>query len=150
MAIHAGGDDEHGAVWSRFAGRPSRPRGDCVPQSDPWHGAFAGNGSDAKERWNHRLDGDYARVVRDPSTGEAAEAVIVMRDVTECKSMEDQLARLALTDGLTGLPNRRAFDEDLDREWKRTLREGFSDLSPAGGHRSFQRVQRQLRPSGWR
>lgn len=65
-----------------------------------------------------------ARVVRDPSTGEAAEAVIVMRDVTERKSMEDQLARLALTDGLTGLPNRRAFDEDLDREWKRTLREG--------------------------
>jgi diguanylate cyclase (GGDEF)-like protein/PAS domain S-box-containing protein len=65
-----------------------------------------------------------ARVVRDSSTEEPLEAVIVMRDVTERKSMEDQLARLALTDGLTGLPNRRAFDQDLDREWKRTLREG--------------------------
>ena len=65
-----------------------------------------------------------ASVVRDSSTEKALEAVIVMRDVTERKSMEDQLARLALTDGLTGLANRRAFDEDLDREWKRTLREG--------------------------
>jgi diguanylate cyclase (GGDEF)-like protein len=31
---------------------------------------------------------------------------------------------LSLTDGLTGLLNRRAFDAALDREWKRTLREG--------------------------
>jgi diguanylate cyclase (GGDEF)-like protein len=29
-----------------------------------------------------------------------------------------------MTDGLTGLANRRAFDEALEREWKRTLREG--------------------------
>jgi diguanylate cyclase (GGDEF)-like protein/PAS domain S-box-containing protein len=65
-----------------------------------------------------------ARVVRDPSTGEPKEAVIVMRDITERKLMEQQLSALALTDGLTGLANRRSFDHDLDREWKRTLREG--------------------------
>jgi len=29
-----------------------------------------------------------------------------------------------MTDALTGLGNRRAFDEALEREWKRTLREG--------------------------
>jgi diguanylate cyclase (GGDEF)-like protein/PAS domain S-box-containing protein len=65
-----------------------------------------------------------ARVVRDLSTDKPLEAVIVMRDVTERKLMEDKLARLALTDDLTSLANRRAFDQDLDREWKRTLREG--------------------------
>jgi diguanylate cyclase (GGDEF)-like protein len=38
--------------------------------------------------------------------------------------LEDRLSALAMTDGLTGVANRRAFDEALEREWKRTLREG--------------------------
>jgi diguanylate cyclase (GGDEF)-like protein/PAS domain S-box-containing protein len=65
-----------------------------------------------------------ARVVRDPSTGEANEAVVTMRDISERKTLEEKLSTLAMTDGLTELANRRAFDEALDREWKRTLREG--------------------------
>jgi diguanylate cyclase (GGDEF)-like protein/PAS domain S-box-containing protein len=65
-----------------------------------------------------------ARVVRDSSTGEATEAVVTMRDISERKELEERLSTLALTDGLTGLANRRAFDETLGREWKRTLREG--------------------------
>jgi len=65
-----------------------------------------------------------ASVVRNPSTGEAAEAVVTMRDISERKELEEKLSAFALTDGLTGLANRRAFDETLDREWKRTLREG--------------------------
>jgi diguanylate cyclase (GGDEF)-like protein/PAS domain S-box-containing protein len=64
------------------------------------------------------------RVVRDAATGKATETIIVMRDMTERKKLEDKLSALALTDSLTELPNRRAFDETLDREWKRTLREG--------------------------
>jgi diguanylate cyclase (GGDEF)-like protein len=47
-----------------------------------------------------------------------------MRDISERKLLEEKLSRLALTDGLTGLANRRAFDEALEREWKRTAREG--------------------------
>lgn len=65
-----------------------------------------------------------ARIVRDPATDEAIEAVLTMRDISERKALEEKLSILALTDGLTGLANRRAFDEALDREWKRTLREG--------------------------
>ncbi len=64
------------------------------------------------------------RVIRDPSTEEAIEAVIIMRDISERKALEEKLAAQALTDGLTGLANRRAFDELLEREWKRTVREG--------------------------
>jgi diguanylate cyclase (GGDEF)-like protein/PAS domain S-box-containing protein len=65
-----------------------------------------------------------ARVVRNPSTGEADEAVVTMRDISERKALEEKLSSLALIDDLTKLANRRAFDESLDREWKRTLREG--------------------------
>jgi diguanylate cyclase (GGDEF)-like protein/PAS domain S-box-containing protein len=65
-----------------------------------------------------------ARHVIDPVTGEIAEYVTVLRDISERKQFEDTLATLALTDGLTGLANRRSFDETLGREWKRTLREG--------------------------
>jgi diguanylate cyclase (GGDEF)-like protein/PAS domain S-box-containing protein len=65
-----------------------------------------------------------ARVVWDPLTKEPTETVITMRDISERKFLEEKLAALALTDGLTGLANRRAFDEALEREWKRTLREG--------------------------
>jgi len=87
-----------------------------------------------------------ARVVRDPSTGEAAEAVVTMRDISERKELEEKLLVLALTDGLTGVANRRAFDEALIREWKRTLREGsqislvlldidrFKELNDLYGH----------------
>jgi diguanylate cyclase (GGDEF)-like protein/PAS domain S-box-containing protein len=86
------------------------------------------------------------RVVRDPSTEEAKEVVLVMRDITAHKILEEKLAAMALTDGLTGLANRRAFDEALEREWKRTLREGsqislllldidhFKELNDCYGH----------------
>lgn len=64
-----------------------------------------------------------ARLVRD-SAGVILEIVTAMRDVSERKALEDKLAAMAMTDGLTGIANRRAFDEALEREWKRTLREG--------------------------
>jgi diguanylate cyclase (GGDEF)-like protein/PAS domain S-box-containing protein len=65
-----------------------------------------------------------SRVVRNLATGEAKETVMIMRDITMRKMMEEKLSALAMTDSLTGLANRRAFDETLEREWKRTLREG--------------------------
>ena len=40
----------------------------------------------------------------------------------ELKRGRDILARLSLVDGLTGIPNRRAFDESFDTEWRRTKR----------------------------
>ncbi len=45
------------------------------------------------------------------------------RDVTELKRYWDMLESLSNTDGLTDLPNRRRFDEFLNREWRRALRD---------------------------
>jgi diguanylate cyclase (GGDEF)-like protein len=56
---------------------------------------------------------------------------VVVSDVTKIKqaeralqSMTDQLKLLATTDGLTGLTNRRAFDDALEREMSRARRSG--------------------------
>jgi diguanylate cyclase (GGDEF)-like protein len=42
------------------------------------------------------------------------------------KRQSDMLRRLTLTDGLTGVANRRCFDETLDSEWRRCQRAGLS------------------------
>jgi diguanylate cyclase (GGDEF)-like protein/PAS domain S-box-containing protein len=52
-------------------------------------------------------------------------AVVVFRDLTDQKRMEAELLRLATTDFLTGLPNRRRFLEQLDLELAR-LRRGLA------------------------
>jgi diguanylate cyclase (GGDEF)-like protein len=46
--------------------------------------------------------------------------------VTERKRLEQQLLELARTDSLTGLANRRSFDEVLAAEWHRAVRTGSS------------------------
>lgn len=63
-----------------------------------------------------------SRAVRDPVTGVLTDFVLIMRDITERKKLEAELETLAKTDGLTKLANRRAFDEVLEREWRRTVR----------------------------
>jgi diguanylate cyclase (GGDEF)-like protein len=46
-----------------------------------------------------------------------------MRDVTERKRLEQELTAMAMKDGLTGLSNRRAFDEALATAWFRTVKD---------------------------
>lgn len=52
------------------------------------------------------------------------EAVVRLRVRThlEIKRQRDLLDRLCRLDGLTGIPNRRAFEEQFDREWRRASR----------------------------
>ena len=47
-----------------------------------------------------------------------------VRNHLELKRQRDLLERLSSIDGLTGIANRRAFDEQLDREWRRAGRTG--------------------------
>jgi len=55
-----------------------------------------------------------SRGVRD-ADGVVSGMVSAMRDVTERKAIEIELAHAASTDPLTGLPNRRVFDAALER-----------------------------------
>ncbi len=54
------------------------------------------------------------------------EALLLARVRTQLrvKTMSDELRRMATTDGLTGLLNRRHFDELMRREWQRSVRHG--------------------------
>jgi len=65
------------------------------------------------------------RVTRNED-GEIDGAVAITRDVTEQKALEEKLEALATADGLTGLANRRRFDERFAEEWARTQRERSS------------------------
>jgi diguanylate cyclase (GGDEF)-like protein/PAS domain S-box-containing protein len=61
------------------------------------------------------------RVTR--NSGEIDGVVAITRDVTQQKTLEGKLETLATVDGLTGLANRRRFDERLLEEWGRAYRE---------------------------
>jgi diguanylate cyclase (GGDEF)-like protein/PAS domain S-box-containing protein len=65
------------------------------------------------------------RALIDPSTGETIQIIGMGRDITERRAVEEQLADayrrlevLAGQDGLTGLANRRSFDERLTKEFR--------------------------------
>lgn len=50
-------------------------------------------------------------------------ALYLAREMSRRNAVESALALLARTDGLTGLSNRRCFNEAITREWRRSLRE---------------------------
>jgi diguanylate cyclase (GGDEF)-like protein/PAS domain S-box-containing protein len=52
--------------------------------------------------------------------------VAISRDITEQKELETRLEVLATEDSLTGLANRRRFDEQLEAEWARAYRDRSS------------------------
>jgi diguanylate cyclase (GGDEF)-like protein/PAS domain S-box-containing protein len=82
-----------------------------------------------------KKDGSYLwteaslRLYRERPTNEAG-FVVVMRDISLRKAAEEEVQRafrmvetLASIDGLTGIANRRRFDETLQAEWRRAQRE---------------------------
>lgn len=50
--------------------------------------------------------------------------MVLAREIVRRADAEDKLEELATTDALTGLKNRRKFDSEIDREWRRASRHG--------------------------
>jgi diguanylate cyclase (GGDEF)-like protein len=48
--------------------------------------------------------------------------LLAIEDITEGKKVEEKLKRIASLDGLTGIPNRRHFDNTINLEWRRAMR----------------------------
>lgn len=81
-----------------------------------------------------RKDGEYvwfesAIKLLHGSDNEASKLIVVSRNINERKLSEQKLQdanellkHLSSIDGLTGVSNRRTFDERLEIEWKRSLR----------------------------
>jgi diguanylate cyclase (GGDEF)-like protein/PAS domain S-box-containing protein len=57
------------------------------------------------------------------SDGKLKAVVETLRDMTDEKTAQQVLEQLATRDGLTGLANRRCFDDTLHAEWQRALRQ---------------------------
>jgi diguanylate cyclase (GGDEF)-like protein/PAS domain S-box-containing protein len=62
------------------------------------------------------------RVIDRDHRGRAVRAVGMVLDVSTEKAMEEQMLRMVMSDPLTGVPNRRAFDKALRSEWRRCRR----------------------------
>ncbi len=64
------------------------------------------------------------RVLVQNSARQASRAVGLLLDITTEKALEEQLLRMSVSDGLTGIPNRRGFDQALRGECRRCTRAG--------------------------
>lgn len=78
--------------------------------------------------------------------------LILMREMRLRAVVENRMSRLAMTDGLTGLGNRRLFDATLEEEWRRAERtaeplallmidaDHFKDFNDNFGHQAGDAV----------
>jgi diguanylate cyclase (GGDEF)-like protein/PAS domain S-box-containing protein len=124
---------------------------------------FAGGDSDALDTRVRAKDGSW-RWLRTSSVFEPEEQLVYARssDVTgrktnqeEREALIEEVQLLARSDALTGLPNRRALDDQLPREMARALRGGsslclaiididhFKTYNDTHGHLAGDRVLRE-------
>jgi diguanylate cyclase (GGDEF)-like protein/PAS domain S-box-containing protein len=111
-------EDRHGLLeWVALSGaQPGETNGALTCRLEPRHGD--GPGGPAEERWAEVT-------LTDLSTDAAVGGLMLrLRDVTERRRLERALEELATTDPLTGVANRRRFDETLRAESERCLRAG--------------------------
>jgi len=97
--------DFYSAMWS------------TIQAAGVWHG----------EVWNRRKNGEiYPEQITitavKAGTGQVTHYVAVLRDITQRKQLEKEVAQLAFFDTLTQLPNRRLFNDRLGQSLARAQR----------------------------
>jgi diguanylate cyclase (GGDEF)-like protein len=132
-------DDQVVLMWFRaeqieeihWAGNPHKP-------AEPGSGPDVLNPRKSFATWRETVRGrsqPWQPVEIDAlrELGPRAAFVLQQKRVRELNHLlaevNEKLAALALTDGLTGLANRRAFDQYLEKEWARAGRPPFSPLA---------------------
>jgi len=152
------GTDNH---WRSFYEEPRPTLADLVIQNRveeirhiyPRHGKPGANASPLSvETWcdmpragrRRYLAADASPIFDD--NGRLKAVVETLRDLTDEKMAQIALEKLATRDGLTGLANRRCFDDTLAAEWERALRlcqplsllmvdvDNFKAYNDANGH----------------
>nr|WP_315393859.1 diguanylate cyclase [uncultured Duganella sp.] len=94
----------------------------AVRRGDPDANLCAENWCDMPRLGQRRyLAADASPIV--DNDGRLMAVVETLRDVTDEKCAQVALEQLATRDGLTGLANRRCFDNTLHAEWQRALRQ---------------------------
>jgi diguanylate cyclase (GGDEF)-like protein/PAS domain S-box-containing protein len=99
---------------------------------------LAGGGQSSATYRLRRPDGSWlwidgqARLRDGPDGSSASDYIVVLRDASERKADEiklieamNQMELMAITDGLTGLANRRHLDVSAEREWRRCARDNL-------------------------
>jgi diguanylate cyclase (GGDEF)-like protein len=90
--------------------------------------AYLGPGNTLYAKYGESIRKD-AVIVVSPARLATAESLSHLSNVYSSmyhQRMTEELRRLASTDYLTGIPNRRVFDETLRKEWLRARREKYS------------------------